>query len=362
MKNITASGGLIRVSIGTLITILATHFQIWWGVGIGIIFIYAGVSRYCPTYAIFGVKEREAEENFYLSQLPKHNSEPVYLFNSAGELRFRNSAAENILPNLTSISELAHNRGKTIQKSLEENEHFYERFDAQGLSYIVRFKAVKEIDTILAYAFNITEIMQANEEILNTQKELVYRMGEIGETRSKETGNHVRRVAEYSYLLAKLYGMDEDEAGRLKMASPMHDIGKVAIPDTILNKPGRLDESEWQMMQTHTTIGHQLLSHSDRPILKAAAIVAGEHHERWDGSGYPNALKGEKIHIFGRITAIADVFDALGNDRVYKKAWRIEQILELFKSERGGHFDPHLMDIFLSNLDGFLDIKKSLTS
>jgi len=207
---------------------------------------------------------------------------------------------------------------------------------------------------------DISEIINLHQELEDTQKEIIYKMGEIGETRSKETGNHVKRVAEYSKLLALLYGMDEKEAELLKQASPMHDIGKVGIPDSVLKKPGKLDAIEWEVMQTHAELGYEMLKHSSRPILKAAATVAGEHHEKYNGKGYPNGLSGEEIHIYGRITAIADVFDALGSDRCYKKAWELDRIIELFKEERGEQFDPKLIDLFLENLDKFLEIRESL--
>ena len=145
----------------------------------------------------------------------------------------------------------------------------------------------------------------------------------------------------------------------LKQASPMHDIGKVAIPDAILNKPAKFDEHEREIMNRHSTIGYEMLKHSNRELLKTASIVAYEHHEKWDGSGYPRGLKGEEIHIYGRITAIADVFDALGSDRCYKKAWELDKILNLFKEERGRHFDPVLIDLFFENLDEFLKVRET---
>jgi response regulator RpfG family c-di-GMP phosphodiesterase len=126
---------------------------------------------------------------------------------------------------------------------------------------------------------------------------------------------------------------------------------------SILNKNGKLDSSEWEVMKTHAQIGYEILRTSKREILQAAAIVSYTHHERWDGSGYPLGLKGEDIHIFGRITAIADVFDALSSERVYKKAWSIEKIFQLFKDEKGKHFDPKLVDLFFDNLDKFLQIR-----
>ncbi|NVJ52065.1 MAG: HD domain-containing protein [Campylobacteraceae bacterium] len=200
-------------------------------------------------------------------------------------------------------------------------------------------------------------IKKLNHEIENTQKEVVFTMGAIGESRSKETGNHVKRVAEYSKLLALYYGLSKEEAELLKQASPMHDIGKVAIPDSILNKPGRFDDKEREVMNTHAKLGYEMLKHSNRALLKAAAIVSLEHHEKWDGTGYPKGLKGEEIHIYGRITAIADVFDALGSDRCYKKAWEDEKIFKLFKEEKAKHFDPKLVDIFFENLNEFLEIR-----
>jgi len=206
----------------------------------------------------------------------------------------------------------------------------------------------------------LKEIEDLNKEITDTQKEVVFTMGAIGESRSKETGNHVKRVAQYSYLFAKYYGLDEKACQMLKDASPMHDIGKVAIPDSVLNKPARFNEEERKIMDTHAQLGYDMLHHSKKDLLKVAAIVAYEHHEKWDGTGYPNKLSGDKIHIFGRITAIADVFDALGSDRVYKKAWPDDKIFAFFKEERGKHFDPTLIDIFFQNKNNFLEIRDKL--
>lgn len=203
----------------------------------------------------------------------------------------------------------------------------------------------------------LKEVEELQNEIEETQKEVVFTMGAIGESRSKETGNHVKRVAEYSKLLALYYGLDEQQAELLKQASPMHDIGKVAIPDAILNKPGRFEPHERCIMETHAQLGYEMLKHSSRPLLEAAATIAYEHHEKWNGTGYPQGLSGEKIHIYGRITALADVFDALGSDRCYKEAWSDERIFDLFQKERGEHFDPALVDIFFKHLDEFLLIR-----
>jgi len=201
----------------------------------------------------------------------------------------------------------------------------------------------------------VAEVEILNQEIIDTQREIIFTMGEVCETRSHETGQHIRRVAEYSYLLAHLAG--SPEAWSIKQASPMHDIGKLGIPDNILNKPAKLSSAEWKVMKSHSELGYKMLNVSYRPLLKMAALIAHEHHEKWDGTGYPRGLKGEEISLAGRVTAIADVFDALGNDRCYKKSWPLNDILELFKEQRDKHFDPKLIDLFFAHLDDFLEIR-----
>jgi HD-GYP domain-containing protein (c-di-GMP phosphodiesterase class II) len=227
---------------------------------------------------------------------------------------------------------------------LTESEQFSQR-DMHHLTLAASYAGKSLESTLLTY------------EIEETQKEIIFTMGEIGESRSKETGNHVKRVAEYSYILALGLGMSAEEAELLKIASPMHDIGKVAIPDAVLKKPGKLTDEEFDIMKSHTTIGYGLLKNSKRHLLKIAAIVAYEHHEKWNGRGYPRGIAGEDIHIYGRITAIADVFDALGSDRVYKKAWELDRILNLFKEERGHHFDPRVVDAFMEQLPQILKVR-----
>ena len=217
-----------------------------------------------------------------------------------------------------------------------------------------------DIDRLMlaaSYSGKSIEAAMLYNEIEETQKEVVFLMGEIGESRSKETGNHVKRVAEYSKILALGCGLSEEDAECLKTASPMHDIGKVAIPDEILKKPGKLTDEEFDHMKRHTEIGYSILKNSGRKILKSAAIVSRQHHEKWNGKGYPLGLKGEEIHIFGRITAVADVFDALGSDRCYKKSWELERILNLFKEERGQHFCPAVIDAFMERLPEILKVR-----
>ncbi len=201
------------------------------------------------------------------------------------------------------------------------------------------------------------EKLKLIKELDKSQKEIIFTLGEVIEVRSKETGNHVRRVAEYSHLLAEHAGLSSEESETLRQASPLHDIGKVAIADAILNKPGKLTESEYDIMKKHTSIGHQILKKSPRHLLQMGGIISHEHHEKWNGSGYPQGLSGEEIHIYGRITAVADVFDALGSERVYKKAWDLDRIMDLFKKEKGEHFDPGLVELLFTHLDQILKIR-----
>jgi response regulator RpfG family c-di-GMP phosphodiesterase len=197
-----------------------------------------------------------------------------------------------------------------------------------------------------------------NQEITDTQAELILRLGDVVESRSNEAGNHVRRMAQVCHLLAEESGMPEDETAVLMHAAPMHDVGKIATPDAVLLKPGRLTPEEWEIMKQHPTIGLQILDGSQRPILKAAAVIAHQHHEKWDGSGYPQGLKGEDIHPYARIVAVADVFDALTHERCYKKAWPIEQVRDYLREVAGQHLDPHYVDILIRNLDKAAEINR----
>jgi response regulator RpfG family c-di-GMP phosphodiesterase len=232
----------------------------------------------------------------------------------------------------------------------------------ESIIYVDGVKEPNDFDKYLIEIFfgNISvgiDNIYLNREVENTQKEIVFTLGEVAEVRSKETSNHVKRVAEYSYILALKYGLGEDEAELIRMASPMHDIGKLAIPDSILNKPGKLTEEEFDIIKTHSMVGYDILKSSNREILKAASIIAVQHHEKYNGTGYPNGLKGEDIHIYGRITAVADVFDALGSARIYKPAWELDRILDLFQLERGKQFDPKLVDLFIDSLDEIIKIR-----
>jgi response regulator RpfG family c-di-GMP phosphodiesterase len=216
---------------------------------------------------------------------------------------------------------------------------------------------LKALSILANHAAAALENVRLIKDIEDSQREIVYTLGEIVETRSKETGQHVKRVAEYSKLLALKYGLNQSEAEILRIASPLHDVGKVGIPDAILNKPGKLTDEEFDIMKTHAQLGYEMLKHSKGVVLQTAAIVAWQHQEKFNGKGYPQGLAGDEIHVYGRITSVADVFDALGTERVYKHAWPLDDILDLFRRERGEHFDPQMVDLLFANLEEFLEIR-----
>ena len=209
----------------------------------------------------------------------------------------------------------------------------------------------------IAIRHDITQMIELNKEIKNTQYELIYRMGESVESRSKESGHHIQRVAHYSKLLAHYYGLSNQEAETIFIASTMHDMGKIAIPDSILLKAAKLNNEEWEIMKTHAAIGYKILVGSNLPILKMAAEIAYGHHEYYNGQGYPRGIAKEEISIYARIVAIADVFDALISERVYKKAWPLEKVVLLFEEESSQQFDPVLVELFLDNIHEFIKIK-----
>jgi len=192
-----------------------------------------------------------------------------------------------------------------------------------------------------------------------TEEEIAFRIGKVAEYRDLETGGHIKRMSHYSYHLAKLYGMTDDECELLLSSAPLHDVGKVAISDNILLKPGKFEKYEFEIMKKHSEIGAQILEGAEKfPIIETGRIIALEHHEKYDGSGYPAGKIANEINIYARIVAIADVFDALNSKRVYKNAMTLESVLKIMREGRGTHFDPKLIDLFLNNIDDFSEIQK----
>lgn len=217
-----------------------------------------------------------------------------------------------------------------------------------------------ELNSLMSLSQDISESVQLNEEIIETQKELIYVLGEVVENRSHETGLHIKRVALISELLARKYGLSDEHAAMIKNASPLHDIGKVGIPDEILHKPGKLSDEEFLIMKKHTNLGFQLLNRLDKPLIKMAATIAHEHHEYYNGKGYPEGLDGKHIAIEARIVSIVDVFDALGSRRIYKEPWSDQKIIDYLNRNKSIQFDPELIDLFMANIDEILHLRNQL--
>jgi len=204
------------------------------------------------------------------------------------------------------------------------------------------------------------ELQSALIEVQNSEKDIISILSKTAEYRDNETSSHTVRVGDMAALMAQKFGWNDDDIELIRLAAPMHDIGKVGIEDAILLKPGKLDDDEFVKMKEHSVIGYSILSQKATPLLKLAAEIAYTHHEKYDGSGYPRGLKEENIPLSGAIVAVVDVFDALLSERPYKKAFSLEQTLNIIQSSSGSHFNPNVVELFLSNLDEFLGIRKRL--
>jgi response regulator RpfG family c-di-GMP phosphodiesterase len=257
------------------------------------------------------------------------------------------------LETLISKAEESYKKGEPLDESSFKSLEF------QNVAHEINLFNLDIIKTHGQLEDKNLQLIALNDEIEETLRETVFTMGVIEEQRSKETRNHTRRVTEYCKLIAVKLGLSEHEVDLIGAAAPLHDIGKIAISDYILLKNDKLSGDEFEIMKNHTKIGQAMLVHSSRDILQVASIIASQHHERWDGSGYPEGLKGEEIHIYGRIIALADVFDALSTTRTYKVAWPLDKIIEEIKAQSGKHFDPDLVQLFLKNMDDFTAIKST---
>ncbi|MBN2870041.1 MAG: response regulator [Campylobacterales bacterium] len=227
----------------------------------------------------------------------------------------------------------------------------------------VRIQALDEgVDDFLTKPYSPSEVKlriknrhilrleeRSTQALKEREHEALRILSKTAEYKDPETASHVARVAHYSKLLGRLYGLDKEEQEILFYAAPLHDIGKVGIKDDILLKPGKLDDDEFELMKAHSRVGYEILADAENPYLRAGAVIAQSHHEKYNGRGYPLGLTGEDIPLYGRIVAIADVFDALTSIRPYKRAWSFEEAMELIKSEKGEHFDPVLVDLFVES-------------
>lgn len=226
-------------------------------------------------------------------------------------------------------------------------------FEVGGVDYITKPVNAAVVKARVKTHLNLVHL----DEIRETRLAIVQRLGRASEYKDNETGMHVIRMSHYSRIIARAAGFSEHEADDLLNAAPMHDVGKIGIPDSIIRKPGKLDADEWREMQRHAEIGAEIIGHDASSLLQMARRIALYHHEKWDGSGYPEGLKGEAIPIEARIVAIADVFDALTSVRPYKKAWTVDDAVNLIVSESGKHFDPTLVSVFVQEIPAILEIK-----
>jgi response regulator RpfG family c-di-GMP phosphodiesterase len=220
-----------------------------------------------------------------------------------------------------------------------------------GEAGVFSIQDLERLSLTAVYSAKTVESAMLNMELEATQREIIHILGDVSEYRSQETGDHIQRVAEISYMLAQFLGLPESEVERIRLAAPMHDLGKVGIPDAILNKPGRFTDDEYAIMKKHSEIGYNMLHNSKRKLLRFAADIARSHHERWDGRGYPKGLAGEEIPLAGRICSVADVLDALSSPRCYKQPWPEEKVKEEFQKQRGGQFQPELVDVLMEHWD-----------
>ncbi len=202
------------------------------------------------------------------------------------------------------------------------------------------------------------EVAERTREIRDRERELIYRISRAAEFRDPETGAHIQRMAHYSEIIARGLDLDAATCNLILRAAPMHDVGKIGIRDHILLKPGRLTPQEFEIMKQHATLGYELLKDSGSEILQAGAEIALAHHEKYDGSGYPRGLKGSAIPLFGRIVAVADVFDALTSERPYKKAWSLDDAMRFLEDGRGSHFDPLCVEAFLAGWEDVLEVRQ----
>ena len=237
--------------------------------------------------------------------------------------------------------------------ALEEEHDEARGFEVGGVDYITKPVSAPVVKARVATHLSLVKA----EELKHTRLEIVQRLGRAAEYKDNETGMHVLRMSHYSKVLARTYGFSAEQAETLLHAAPMHDIGKIGIPDNILLKPGKLTDEEFAVMKTHPQIGAEILADGDSELLRIAKSVALTHHEKWDGTGYPQGLSKEAIPVEGRIVAVADVFDALTSKRPYKEAWSVDKTLAFMQEQKGIHFEPRLIDLLIDNLDEILTIK-----
>ncbi len=274
-----------------------------------------------------------------IRKLPRFNGVPVVMVTGSSDSKVRQSA-------------LANGVNDFLTRPVDPDE-FRARL---GNLLMLRMSLVNPLDRVERLAHDVE--LLARQALEREHEQIIFKLSQISTSRDEETGNHMHRVAHISRLIAQELGHDAPFCDMIYLAAPMHDIGKVGIPDKILLKPGRLTPEEWEVMKTHTTIGYDVLKDSSSSLLRMGADIAHSHHEKYNGQGYPQGLVGEKIPVVGRIVAVADELDALLSVRPYKQAWNLKDALEHLHQERGRHFDPGCIDIMLRHIDTILDIQR----
>ncbi|TFG63024.1 MAG: response regulator [Nitrospirales bacterium] len=307
-----------------------------------------------PTQVVSLVKELNPDLICLDIRMPQING-----FQVMGQLKIIQK--DSYLPVLVLTSE---EDRETRLRALESGAKDFLHKPFDKIEVLMRIRNLLEASllnrTILFQKETLEETVRVRtQELKETQLEIVQRLAQAAEHRDNETGSHIVRMSHYALVLGRTCGMNEEECDILFHATPMHDVGKLGIPDKILLKPGKLNADEWEIMKQHTVIGGQLLSNSQSPVLQMGETIALTHHERWDGSGYPNRLAGEDIPLVGRICAIADVFDALSSKRCYKEPWPLEKVLQELRSLSGIQFDPRLLEMFDELLPVILDIQRT---
>lgn len=298
---------------------------------------------------------KKAEEIFGFSKNEMVGKDNLHLIMPEGYFKKHDKASANFFKTKQSMGILNNT-----------HELFGKRKNGEVFPIRISFGVNKDSSVVIANIADTSHEQEAKNEQLRlineiekTQVELISTLGAVIEGRDKNTKNHVDRVAHYSKELALLLGLSLEEAEKIRLASPLHDVGKIVIPDSILNKPSKLTKEEFDIIKKHPEAGYNLLKNSKRELFKTAAIIAHQHHEKYNGKGYPQGLKGNEIHIYGRITAIADVFDALSTPRIYKKAWDDETVQKILKDGSDKDFDPTLVKVFLDNYDKFVSIRNN---
>ena len=304
-----------------------------------------------PLEALESIKQKEYDLAFIDYMMPELNGIELI------------KQIKQIQPNLISVMITAADSQEVKLKALEAGASEFLSKPIDISEMMIRLKNMNKLiqaeKVLRDYNKKLqNEINLAIQKIQKGEYETLDVLSKVAEYRDEDTHNHTKRVAEYSKLIAKQAGLDEEMQDLIYHASPLHDVGKVAVADAILLKPGKLTDEEFAVMKTHAQIGYEMLNEFENKYLKAGAIIALSHHEKFNGNGYPNGLKGDEIDIMGQIVAIADVFDALTSKRPYKEPWPLEKAFNLLKEEAGKHFNPFLVEVFLNQKSAIIEVKE----